>query len=323
MLTSLPNQARAELRNYAGRTGLPLGVLASRMGYARQTLMQFSSDHYPRGNGDVIAHVVLDYIHAHPIERPKAPGKLYSTANVRLIDELLSLSMEGAVSLAYGPPGTQKTFVFRSRLAEAWQHSNDPDLVYVYAAASMAPLHVLKEIGRGLGASLCGDRYTLLRNLLYTLEQRQRPATIIIDEAHHLGRRIDTLEVLREIVDRAGVGMILAGHDDLETIFMAKRGGPLEQWFSRIDYHKRLPGLSSAEVERIVRGELGEVSEAGLRAVVEGARVKDYREGSTYISARRVFKMTAQVQRSKSISRRTLEAAAAQVQAREENSKVN
>jgi hypothetical protein len=33
--------------------------------------------------------------------------------------------------------------------------------------------------------------------------------------------------------------------------------------------------------------------------------------------------MTAQVQRSKSISRRTLEAAAAQVQAREENGKVN
>jgi DNA transposition AAA+ family ATPase len=313
MPTSLPDQARAELRNYAGRTGLPLGVLASRMGYARQTLMQFSSDHYPKGNGDVIARVVVDYIRAHPVERPKPPGKLYSTANVRLIDELLSLSMEGAVSLAYGPPGTQKTFVFRSRLAEAWQDSNDPDLVYVYAAASMAPLHILKEIGRGLGASVSGDRYTVLTNLLYTLEQRQRPATIIIDEAHHLGKRVDSLEVLREIIDRAGVGMILAGHDNLEDIFMAKRGGPLEQWFSRIDYHKRLPGLSSSEVERIVRGELGDVSEAGLRAVIEGARVKDYREGSTYISARRVFKMTAQVERSKRVSTSALEAAAATV----------
>jgi type II secretory pathway predicted ATPase ExeA len=153
----------------------------------------------------------------------------------------------------------------------------------------------------------------VLTNLLYTLEQRQRPATIIIDEAHHLGKRVDSLEVLREIIDRAGVGMILAGHDNLEDIFMAKRGGPLEQWFSRIDYHKRLPGLSSSEVERIVRGELGDVSEAGLRAVIEGARVKDYREGSTYISARRVFKMTAQVERSKRVSTSALEAAAATV----------
>ena len=313
MSTSLPDQARADLHNYAGRTGLSLGVLASRMGYARQTLIQFSSDHYPAGNGDVIARVVIDYIRAHPVERPKPPGKLYPTANVRLIDELLSLSMEGAVSLIYGPPGTQKTFVFLSRLAEAWQRSNDPDLVYVYAAVSMAPLHILKEVGRGLGASVYGNRYTVLTNLLYTLEQRQRPAAIIIDEAHHLGKRVDTLEVLREIVDRAGVGMILAGHDNLEDIFMAKRGGPLEQWFSRIDYHKRLPGLSSSEVERIVRGELGDVSEAGLRAVVEGARVKDYREGSTYISARRVFKMTAQVERSKRVSTSALEAAAATV----------
>jgi type II secretory pathway predicted ATPase ExeA len=311
MPATLPDQARVELRNYAGRTGLPLGVLASRMGYARQTLMQFSSAHYPAGNGDVIAHSILDYIRAHPIERPNPPGKLYPTANVRLIDELLSLSMEGAVSLAYGPPGTQKTFVFRSRLAEAWRHSNDPDLVYVYAAAKMSPLHILKEIGRGLGASVYGDRYAVFTNMLYTLEQRRRPVTIIIDEAHHLGARIDSLEVLREIIDRASVGMILAGHDNLEDIFMAQRGGPLEQWFSRIDYHKRLPGLSSAEVERIVRGELGDVPEAGLRAVVESARVKDYREGSTYISARRVFKMTAQVQRSKRISTGALEAAAA------------
>lgn len=318
MQSTLPDQARAELRNYCGRTGLPLGVLAPRIGYVRQTLIQFSSDHYPKGNGDVIAHAILDYIKKHPLERPKAPGKLYSTSNVRLIDELLQLSLEGAVALAYGPPGTQKTFVFKSRLAEAWQHSSDPDLVYVYAAAQMAPLHILKEIGRGLGASVYGDRYSVLTNLLYTLEQRQRPVAIIIDEAHHLGQRIDTLEVLREVIDRAGVGMILAGHDNLEDIFMAKRGGPLEQWFSRIDYHKRLPGLSSSEVERIVRGELGEVSDAGLKAVVEGARVKDYREGSTYISARRVFKMTAQVLRSKSVSRRTLEAAAAKVQKSEE-----
>jgi DNA transposition AAA+ family ATPase len=315
MPASLPDQARAELRNYCGRTGLSLGTLASRMGYTRQTLIQFSSGHYPAGNGEVIARAILGYIPAHPVKRPKPPGRLYSTANVRLIDELLGLSMEGAVSLAYGPPGTQKTFVCRSRLAEAWERSSDPDLVYVYAAANMAPLHILKEIGRGLGTSVYGDRYTVLNNIFHRLEERQRPAGIIIDEAHHLGKRVDTLEVLREIVDRAGVGMILAGHDNLEDIFMAKRGGPLEQWFSRIDYHKRLPGLSSSEVERIVRGELGDVSEAGIRAIIEGARVKDYREGSTYISARRVFKITAQVERSKRVSTSALEAAAAAVKA--------
>jgi DNA transposition AAA+ family ATPase len=299
---TVSEQARNELKLYQQQTGLSLGQIGVRMGYARRSLIQFASNS-SYGNGDrchaQISHLVLAFIKEHPSPRPKLPGKLYDTANTRILRETVELAREGAISLIYGPPGTQKSFVFQYLLAEAWERENEPGLVYVYASAAMGRKSLTKEIARGLCSVAVGTVSDMITNILHTVSERKRPPALIVDEAHHLGGSLDTLEVLREIADRAQIGMVLAGHDNLEDIFQSKRGGLLEQWFSRIDYHKRLPGLSADEVRRIARAELGELSENALKAVVEGTRVKDYREDETYLSMRRLVKVLTQAKRSR------------------------
>ena len=62
---SLRDQAREALELYRGRTGLSVGHIALRMGYARNSLLQFSSNgKYSEGDGDKAAHAVLEYIKA-------------------------------------------------------------------------------------------------------------------------------------------------------------------------------------------------------------------------------------------------------------------
>ena len=299
---TVSEQARTELNLYRQQTGFSLGQIGIRMGYARRSLIQFASNS-TYGSGErcdsQISHLVLDFIKAHPSPRPKAPGRLYDTANTRILRETVELARSGSISLIYGPPGTQKSFVFQYLQAEAWEKENEPGLVYVYASAAMGRKSLTKEIARGLCSVAMGTISDMITNILYTVKERKRLPALIIDEAHHLGGALDSLEVLREIADRAQIGMVLAGHDNLEDIFESKRGGALEQWFSRIDYHKRLPGLSADEVRCITRAELGEVSENILKAVVEGSRVKDYREDETYLSMRLLVKVLAQAKRSR------------------------
>jgi type II secretory pathway predicted ATPase ExeA len=165
----------------------------------------------------------------------------------------------------------------------------------------MSPSALLKDIARGLGALAQGHRHQVVSNILHALSQRREPPVLVVDEGHHLGGRLDTLETLREIGDRGRIGMIVAGHDDLESIFRDRATGPYEQWRSRFDRRERLPGLSEDEVRMIARGELGEVSSQVLAVLARASAVTH--RGFKYLSARALFKALRQglLKRSKKV----------------------
>jgi len=100
------------------------------------------------------------------------------------------------------------------------------------------------------------------------------------------------LEILREVCDRGRIGLLVAGHDNVEDIFQPRPDGrgQLEQWRSRIEQLRRcLPGLSEAEARQIIAGELGALPEKTAQTFIDGATVKDERKGTKYLSARRLF----------------------------------
>jgi DNA transposition AAA+ family ATPase len=293
---SLRDEARSAVLAYQNRTGLNLRQLAGRLGYAYQTLKQFVSEtKYGDGNGDATARMILTFIALHPPERPALPGRLYSTENVRILDEMIAQALGGAIVLAYGPPGTQKSFVFEYRMAEAWGKTLQPSLGYIYAAPQMGLHAFAVAAAKAIGTPASGIRQNIIDSAVSALCSRKQTTALIVDEAHHLGGRLDTLEVLRELVDRARLGVVLAGHDNLEEIFQSKKAGPLEQWFSRVDFHRRLPGLHENEIRSIAREELGQVPHVTLDKLVESCRVKDYREGKLYLSMRRLMKILGQL----------------------------
>ncbi|MGH9350872.1 MAG: AAA family ATPase [Terriglobia bacterium] len=288
---TMRDQVREEVQLYAARSGMTLGEIARQMGYARHSVLQFCSQaKYGDSDGDALASRIREFIAANPPEAPQAPGKLYCTKNVAIIDEQIRNVQRGHWALIYGPPGTQKSFVFEYRMAEAFRESLEPRVVYLYAHQDMAPLALLREVGLGVGAYLSNSRHQMIRSILRVLRRRKSPLALIIDEAQHLAKRLDTLEVLRELGDRGRIGLLVAGHDNVEDLFRPQRGGYLEQWRSRIEQHRRrLPGLSETEAREILAAECGQLSERTVRFFIDGSNVQDERGKSTYLSARRLF----------------------------------
>lgn len=294
-MTALGDRARELVAGYQARTGLSRGQVGALVGLAYQTMSQFASNCYPHDE-DPIARRIIAWIEANPPEIPAPPGKLYDTANVRLLRAQISRALAGEHSLIYGSPGTQKTFVFEHCVAEAVRRDGlaAPSLGYIYASDAMRPRSLLAEISRALVCFTSGTAHQILTNLIYTLRRRSPRPALIIDEAQHLRGNLAMLEILREIADRARIGLILAGHDDLEQMFDPQHS-PLEQWVSRIDYRLRLPGLSEKEVREIVQAELGPLSERSLDALLAGCQADDRQTRSMYFSARYLFKAIAQI----------------------------
>lgn len=285
-------EACEAFRLYRMRTGLSVGDIAVRMGYARRSLIQYvSRAQYGDGAGAETARRLLDFFKANPPEAPEFPGpNLYDTENVRVIDREIANARRGHFTLVYGPAGTQKSYVFEWRTAEAWRDALEPGVVYIYADPDMTPLSLLQEIALGLGARAGNNRHGTLRPILYTLRHRKSPVAIIIDEAQNLAKRFDTLETLRQVCDRGRIGLMIAGHDNVEDIFQPRGDGQLAQWRSRVEQHRRcLPGLSKSEAREIIEGEVGTVPEKIVETFVAGSMERDTRKRKDYISARRLF----------------------------------
>ncbi len=305
---ALALQAHQEFRAYLGRMGVSTAQMADRLHVKRRTLMDWHSGLYQTSE-EPLAATILAYIRAHPPRVPRKPGTLYETANVRVLDDCIRRARRGEWCLVFGAPGTQKSFVFETRLAESFTPAGEAGIVYVYASAGMSSSALLKEIARGLGTLAQGHRHQIISNILYALSERPQPPALIVDEAHHLGGKIETLEILREIGDRGRIGMVVAGHDDLGEIFHDDARAPLEQWRSRFDRRVRLPGLKKDEIDLIARAELGDVSDAALHKLRHGCEVAHRSE--KYLSVRTLLKIISQVREGRPRSERSSQAGTA------------
>jgi len=292
---SIGDEARELLRAYQARTGLSTGSIGALVGYAKQTMVQFASNCYP-ANEDPIACRLVAWIQTNPPQVPEVPGKLYQTENVRVLNRQVDRALAGEHSLIYGSPGTQKTYVFEHRLAETLRREGltAPSLGYVYASDVMTPKSLLQEIARALVCYAGGMAHQVMTNLVYSLRRRNPRPALIIDEAQHLRGDLRMLEILRELADRAQIGLVIAGHDNLEAMF-DPRTSPLEQWVSRVDHRLRLPGLREKEVREIATAELGPLSERALAEILEQSQADDRMTRRKYYSARYLFKIIKQV----------------------------
>jgi DNA transposition AAA+ family ATPase len=291
-------EAREALQAYLGRTGLSVGQVAMRIGYGRHNLLQFMSKaKYGDGDGSKAAGLIMEFIKANPLESPALPGKLYATRDVKLIDRQLAYVKRGHWALLNGPPGTQKTFTLDTRMAEQYNGGVEPGVVVITPLPGVRPLALLQEIAIGLGAYVGQNKTSILRSILYTLRRRKAPLALCVDEAQGLAGQLDTLETLRRVADLGRIGLLVAGHDNVEDVLLAPRpDNQLEQWKSRIEQHiSYLPGLNEDEARLAIAGEAGELPEGAIKKFIADATVEHRRtrqgrfEKLNYISARRLF----------------------------------
>jgi len=292
-------------RDYLERTDMAASELADRIGYGISTTRTWLQGNYKKvAASDVcIRAAIWEFMERHPLEsRDQPKGRLFETENVRHISRVFRRAIEhGEIVLLYGPPGTQKTFALEHLICA--QHREKEQLaVYVYGSAGMTALALLKRIGRAAGVRIGRwDRESILRNVIDALVRRDAMPAIVADEAQHLS--VECLEILREIHDRCGCGLVLAGSHNLLQLFMRPDRRPhLEQWLSRIDHRDQLPGLQEDEVREIAARELGngqpaKLSDKFLNTLIEECRVEDIfasSEARSYLSVRRLVKLLAQ-----------------------------
>lgn len=299
MTQTLADETRQMVRAYQARTGISIGQIGRIAGCAFQTIKQFMAGCYPHPD-ESLARQIRKALEKNPPEIADVEGKLYRTDNVRILDEQLEAAREGALSLIYGPPGTQKSFVFQRRVAEALRAAGlrAPSISYIYASAIMSRKSLAQEIARQFVIYSRGSAHQMVRNTIFALRRRQQRPVLIVDEAQHFGTELELLEVLRELVDLAGIGLIVAGHDRLEQIFDPDRS-PLEQFVQRFDYRLRLPGLSEKEVREIATAELGQLKERTLGEILKQSEARDRQTRTSYYSARYLFKVIAQIRRAR------------------------
>jgi DNA transposition AAA+ family ATPase len=302
---------RAEVRRYLSITGMSIPQFADELGRGQSTIGIWLTKSYRVKNDDLLRRKIWDFLQRHQIDSAaelhrSQSGHLYETQNWRIIRTYMMAACErGEVCLLYGPPGTQKTFAL-SRLVADRNRERRNDAIYVYASQGMRSIALLKRIAQGLGVfSQVRAVEALSAAIVRELLRRQKAPAIIVDEAQHLG--VEPLEILRELHDRTGCGLVLAGSHRLFENFLRGRQH-LEQWLSRIDHKDPLPGLLAGEIREIASREMGnghpaELSSEQLKAIFDACAVDDVfsrgEDGRTaprkYFSVRRLVKFLDQV----------------------------
>jgi hypothetical protein len=156
----------------------------------------------------------------------------------------------------------------------------------------MTPTVLLRRIAAAIGGGYAAYCDGMRSSVLHALRKRKTALAIVLDEAQHLYRAVDTLETLREVGDlgRQRVGILVAGNEQVMQIFSPRRNVHFEQWRSRAQQKEmRVLGPSRDEARRMLRGELGELKEETAKLILDQCAVQDPVSGSEYVSARRLF----------------------------------
>jgi len=293
-------EARRELRVYMVRSGMGIPQLAEEIGSSYRTLTQWVSHaQFGTSDGDPFAARVITWLRANPLPCPELPGRLYETRATREMDSLLEKISDGAWGILSGPSGSQKSFLLEYRGADAALGA-EPRVIYLRMSPSgMTPAVLLRRVAAAMGAGYAMSVEGLRQSILLALRRRRRSFALVLDEADHLYKWLDTLETLRELGDlararlgRAGIGILVAGNERVWKIFEDRRSTYLEKWRARIeDEGLRVIGPSAQEAAQMLTGELGELKQATIDGIVEACAAQDPESNRLYVNAHRLWKV--------------------------------
>lgn len=298
---------------YLDRAGMIPQDLAHEIGYSAMALRAFfagpSAYQKITGAKDLwIRYAVWQYVEHHPLAGDDdLPAKLLPTRDTQLILERIRAAHERSrIVVIEGPPGTSKTTALKWYWAER-NRQRKHDAYYLRAWSEIRGVSFLREICRLSGAYPHGTRHRLLRNAVRKLKEK-RPAVVLIDEVQYLlGDGGQPFEQLRDVLDLAECGCVLAGHFNFLRHLTNGFGKVLEQWLSRIDIRDHLRGLMAREIPQVAREYLGEELPADVqREMANYAYARDrnafYRARAfgepaqqKYLSIRRVKKFLERI----------------------------
>lgn len=207
-------------------------ALARQFGIAAATLSQFVSGKYAGDNKSV-----ADKIHygfekmGRQLAAPQDP-EFVPTAITQEVTTVLSFThTHKTMGLVHGDAGIGKTMAIGRYAAE------HPDTIVLTADPSLRmPKAIVDELMDALNRKETGTLRRQMKVLISTLSGTGR--LIIIDDAQHLA--LVTLETLRALHDKAGVGIVLVGNHELYDQLRGRSEASYAQFFSRLGIRRCL-----------------------------------------------------------------------------------
>lgn len=180
----------------------------------------------------------------------------------RIADTLHLAHSECEPVVVYGQAGLGKT------AAVADYAAKNPDVLLIEADPTYTAKVVLKKLAEQAGADAKGNLHELMEGVIGRLKDSGR--LVIVDEAELLPLR--SLECLRRIHDKAGVGLALVGMPRLLVNLCGSRG-ELKQLFSRIAFKLDLGDeTADTELAQIAESSLKGADAATIAELVTAAR---------------------------------------------------
>lgn len=263
---------------YMARAGMNHYDLAAEIDYGRSSIRHFFAGTYKeQASTDIYFRQALwGYMQEHPLagDDDELPKKLLRTRDTRLILERIEQAREHArIIVIEGPPGTSKTTALKWAFAERHRQH---DTFYVRARTQMTGVALMRRLASLLQANSQATRDRLCSNVVRKLRPIDHPV-ILVDEAQKLlEREASAFEQLRDVLDEAHCGCVLAGHWNFIRTLTNGMGRFLEQWLSRIDIRNHLRGLREDELEEVAAEYFGQALPADIRrALASFATVRD------------------------------------------------
>lgn len=246
------------LEQFSQERGMSYSKIAKAMGIGASTLSEIRSGKY-NGETETIYTKIRAFLNRHE-EKMKRINfiadtdvkkkiyysidliKKYVSSNVR--EELLE---SAKIAYIIGRAGIGKT-----KALQEYAKDYEAKIIFITAENSDTISTIVRKIALRLKLATTGHTATIRENIKNKLLFTE--TIIIIDEGENLPPKV--IDAVRSIADQTGVGLVVAGTEDLKHKLMTQSGA-YEYLYSRAVIWMQLQDLSLKDVSLITRTFLG------------------------------------------------------------------
>lgn len=224
---------RDQLRQHIEETGKSQSDIAKSIGRSEAAFSQFLNGTYS-GNMNDIATRVVNYLNRQEkrLAAPKEPEFVQTSIAGEVLTVADFTHTHRTIGLIYGDAGVGKTLALQQY---AQGHKGGVILLRARVDLKSAGA-IITELMEQIGKREYGSRRVEVNAVIQALKGSGN--MIIIDEAQRLS--YGALEMLRDIHDEAGVGLLLVGNRDIYERMRGKKGVLFAQLFSRVGIRRCL-----------------------------------------------------------------------------------
>ena len=232
---------RRNLSHFMEESRKSQNQISKEMGLSNSVISQFLNGTYS-GDNNTVANSIEQYL--------KIARERLATLETDIFYEDLRNTKQvifacryahkrNEIALVRGDAGAGKTTAL-----EYYTKSNTGVIFVTADACTTSPTAVLNLIAEELGQKPQNTRAKIMKILISNLKDTNR--LIIIDEADHLS--FEALQAIRNLNDRAKVGVVLSGNNKLYTqMVTGPRGGEYDQIRTRIIMRVKVSNDYTAE----------------------------------------------------------------------------